>query len=199
MKKVSIIAAIIASMLFNTAYADNINRTYKLDNTTVGITVKAKSLVIYLDKGETVSVSIKDESGTVYIANSIKASTKFDLSNLSNGKYEVVMVKKQAKTSQVFELTDASVVFENDKKVENTGFKANIRQDYNRLMVDAFIGQYTNITVSIKDVNGKVVYSNKNYVVFELHKAYNIAELSKGTYTVVVEAGDAVYTEVIEK
>ncbi len=69
----------------------------------------------------------------------------------------------------------------------------------NKLDVNVLLGNYSNITVTITDNEGRVVKQDKNYVVLDLHTRYDIAQLPAGVYVVEVRAGDETFYHTIKK
>lgn len=195
MKTSSFFALAFSALLsFNTASAENIRNTYNLAGTTVSIASKGESLVVYLDdkKSETVSVRIADENGQTLVNEKITNSKKYNVSQLPTGQYNITVTKKDAKTVQPFEVNSGTVTIEEANK--KAYFTPGVAIKNENVMVNALVGQYTNITVSILDASGNVVFEDKNYVVVNLHKAYDIANLVEGNYRLVVQAGDEIYT-----
>jgi Secretion system C-terminal sorting domain len=200
MKKSSIFAIAFSTILsFNTISADNIRNTYNLNGTTVSITAQSKSIVVYLNdqKAETVDIQITDNNGSVLVNEAIAVSKRYTLDRLPMGQYKMTVARKNAKTVQPFEITNKGVVIEEAKK--KAYFSPVIAQKGGHLQINALTPEYTNITVSIANANGKTIFEDKNYVVFNMHKSYNISQLDKGSYKVTIQAGSEVYTENFEK
>ena len=53
--------------------------------------------------------------------------------------------------------------------------------------------------MSIFDNEGRKVFEEKNYVVFDLHKRYDLSKLSAGAYMVEVMAGDETFYYSVKK
>jgi hypothetical protein len=201
MKKLSISALAFAALFsVSTLTADNITNTYNLAGTPVSITSRDQSVVVYFnskDASETVNVNIISDNGDLVLKETIAGSKRYNVSKLERGNYTLTLTKKDAKTVQPFQVTEGGVVIE--EKQKKAYFTPAIFQKDASLQVNALTGQYTNITVMIQDASGKTVFEDKNYVVFRLHKAYNISELPEGDYRVVVQAGEETYSQEFTK
>jgi hypothetical protein len=196
MKKFSISAfAFAAALSINSLYADNVSNNYNLAGTPVSITSKDQSIAVYFDNAqhETLTVSITNDNGESILKESINTSKRYNVSKLERGNYTLTLTKKDAKTIQPFQITEGGVSME--EKAKKAYFTPVIIQKDGAIHVNALTGQYTNITVSVQDAAGKTVYEDKNYVVFKLHKSYNVSTLAEGSYRLVVQAGEETYSQ----
>jgi hypothetical protein len=205
MKKQIILAlAFTATFLANSAFANTIENTYNLAGTTVSISATTdKAIIVNLGtvKGETVTIAIENAEGARLMTEKVKEtaqfSKKYNVSKLDNGKYKMIVTKKTLRTVQPFDITDKGVLMAVTEKKEK--FIPVVSFMDNKLKVNVLLGNYSNITVTMYDADSRKVINDKNYVVLDLHKTFNVSALAKGTYVVEVMAGDERFFQTIEK
>ncbi len=184
------------SLFTNTIKAENGSFSYDLGggtNVRISAIENTKAVVVSLTNvtNEEVTIALEGDQGTL-VTETVKGTPnyckKFNLINLDNGSYKVIITKKATKTVQPFDLTNQSVVlFETARKEL---FQPSFNQVGTKLDVNVMLGRYSNIKVNIYDNEGHIVYDDINYVVMLLHKRYDLSKLPSGGYVVEVIAGD---------
>lgn len=197
-------ALAIAATLFTTNLnAGNIENTYNLGETTLTISSEKNAVIVNIGdyKNEAVTIKIEDAYGHQLLSETVKDAQsfikKYNVSKLEDGSYNLVVSKKMMKTVQPFQITNHAVVMSEFEKKEK--FIPTVNFTENKLNVNVLLGNYSNITVSIFDNEGRRVFDEKNYVVFDMHKTYDLSKLPKGAYWVEVMAGDETFGLSIEK
>ena len=197
-------ALAIAATLFTTNInAGNIENTYNLGETTLTISSETNAVIVNIGdyKNEAVTIKIEDAYGHQLLSETVKDAQsfikKYNVSKLEDGSYNLVVSKKTLKTVQPFLIKNHAVVMSEFEKKEKFIPTVNFTED--KLNVNVLLGNYSNITVSIFDNEGRKVFDEKNYVVFDMHKRYDLSKLPKGAYWVEVMAGDETFGLSIEK
>ena len=119
------------------------------------------------------------------------------MSQLGTGRYTLTVTKKTVRTVQTFEITAKKLALMTIDKKEK--FLPMVSMNKGKLDVNVLLGNYNNITVTILDNEGREVTKDKNYVVLNLHKRYNLSELPNGIYVIEVMAGDETFYQTVEK
>ena len=191
-------ALAIAATLFTTNLnAGNIENTYNLGETTLTISSETNAVVVNIGdhKSEAVTIKIEDAYGHQLLSETVKDAQsfikKYNVSKLEDGSYNLVVSKKTMKTVQPFQITNHTVLMSEFQKKGTFSPTVNFTED--KLNVNVLLGNYSNITVSIFDNEGRKVFDEKNYVVFDMHKRYDLSKLPKGAYWVEVMAGDETF------
>lgn len=197
-------ALAIAATLFTTNLnAGNIENTYNLGETTLTISSETNAVVVNIGdyKNEAVTIKIEDAFGHQLLSETVKDAQsfakKYNVSKLEDGNYNLIVSKKAMSTVQPFQIKNHAVVMSEFEKKEK--FIPTVNFTENKLNVNVLLGNYSNITVSIFDNEGRKVFDEKNYVVFDMHKRYDLSKLPKGAYWVEVVAGDETFGLSIEK
>jgi len=198
--------ALAATLTFTNAtqtLARDTENHYILSGTTINISAdeNVKSVTIKLNniQKDVLNISLENTEGTVFFTESVSATAqyakKFNLSQLEAGSYRIVIKKNASKTIQPFELTNKGVELNQSERKEK--FLPSVVQKGSSVRVNCLTSNYTNIFVRIYDNVGKLVFEDANYVVFQLHKTFNLSQLPEGTYIMEVVAGDEIeYTTV---
>jgi hypothetical protein len=188
--------AIAISMLSTTLNAENVDRFFNIEGTSIRITAieNSKTVMVTLNntsKGD-VTVALEDAQGVNFATDKVKSTAKFakkyNLTQLETGNYRLVVTKNFVKTIQPFELTSRNIVLNELERREK--FLPSIKHTGNTLDVNVLLGNYSNIVVRIYGNDGLVSFEDKNYVVLTLHKRFDLSKLPAGTYIVEVMAGD---------
>ena len=198
MKSFLVFVLATALTLVNTTQtiARSVERNYVLAGSTVKITadenVKALTVNINNIQNDVVKVSLEGNDGTVYyteeVSKAARYAKKFNLTQLENGNYRLVVRKNLTRTTQPFELTETGVQLNVSER--NEKFLPNIAQKGTSVDVSCLLSNYTNVFVRIYDNEGRLVFEDANYVVFQLQKRYNLTHLPTGAYVMEVVAGD---------
>ena len=195
--------AIAATLLTTNLNAGNIENTYNLGETTLTISSETNAVIVNIGdyKNEAVTIKIEDAYGHQLLSETVKDAQsfikKYNVSKLEDGSYNLVVSKKTLKTVQPFLIKNHGVVMSEFEKKEKFIPTVNFTED--KLNVNVLLGNYSNITVSIFDNEGRKVFDEKNYVVFDMHKRYDLSKLPKGAYWVEVMAGDETFGLSISK
>ena len=176
--------------------ARTVEHNYILAGTTINISadenVKAVTVNINKIQNDVVNISLETAEGTVLFNEEVskvaRYSKKFNLSQLENGSYRLVVKKNLSKTIQPFELTETGVQLNENERKEI--FFPVVIQKGSSVNVNCLTSNYTNMFVRIYDNTGKLVFEDANYVIFCLHKSFNLSKLPAGAYIMEVVAGD---------
>ena len=200
MKNFLVFVLAIALTLANTTQtiARSVERNYVLAGTTVKISadenVKAVTVNINNIQNDVVKVTLEGNDGTVLFTEEVskvgRFAKKLNLSQLESGSYKLIVRKNLTKTIQPFDLTDTGVQLNENERKEK--FLPAIIQRGNMVDVNCLASNYTNVYVRIYDNEGRLVFENANYVVFQVQKRYNLSNLPAGAYVVEVVAGDEI-------
>jgi hypothetical protein len=197
------VLALVATLFTNTLSANVIENIFELAGTTVKISSAEKAIVVNLGsvQKETVSIVIADAQNNVLLSETVKETPNFvkryNMSRLEKGTYTLTVTKKTLRTVQPFEITNNSLVIAELEKKEK--FIPVVSFNKSHLDVNVLLGNYSNITVTIIDNEGHKVAEDKNYVVVNLHKRYDLAKLPSGAYVVEVMAGDETFYQTVTK
>ena len=197
------VLALVATLFTTTLSANVIENTFDLAGTSVKLSSAEKAIVVNLGnvQKENVSIVIANAQGEVLVNETIKDRINFvkryNMSQLENGEYTMTITKKTVRTVQPFEITQKTLVMTEFEKKEK--FLPVISFDKNKLDVNVLLGNYSNITVTILDNEGRKVSEDKNYVVLDLHKRYDMSKLPNGAYVIEVMAGDETFYQTVEK
>jgi hypothetical protein len=197
------VLALVAILFTNTLSANTVENTFDLAGTTVKISSVQKAIVVNLGnvQKETVSIVIADAQGNVLASEVVKNTPNFvkryNMSQLENGTYTLTVTKKTVRTVQPFEIKDNVLAISELEKKEK--FLPVVHFNNDKLDVNVLLGNYSNITVTILDNEGRKVSEDMNYVVLELHKRYDLGKLPRGAYVVEVMAGDETFYQTVSK
>ena len=195
--------ALAATLFTNTLSANVIENVFDLAGTTVKISAAEKSIIVDLGsvKKEVITIVIADADKNILVSETVKNRSNFvkryNMSQLERGKYTLTVTKKTVRTVQTFEITAKNLVIATIDKKEK--FLPVVSMNKGKLDVNVLLGNYNNITVTILDNEGREVTKDKNYVVLNLHKRYNLDELPNGIYVIEVIAGDETFYQTVEK
>lgn len=198
MKSRTVFISIFAMLLNVAVFANNSERFVELAGSSVKISAVANTKAITVNVNNLVNdvleVSLQDAVGVVLYSETVKNTNSFtkrlSLVNLDAGHYILIIRKNLVKTVQPFELTETSVIISENERKEK--FLPNIFQKGNKLDINVLLGKYSNVHVLIYDNEGRLMFEETNYVVLDLHKRFDLSNLSTGTYLVEVIAGDEV-------
>ena len=198
MKSRTVFISIFAMLLNVAVFANNSERFVELAGSSVKISAVAntKALTVNVNNlvNDVLEVSLQDAVGVVLYSETVKNTNSFtkrlSLVNLDAGHYILIIRKNLVKTVQPFELTETSVIISENERKEK--FLPNIFQKGNKLDINVLLGKYSNVHVLIYDNEGRLMFEETNYVVLDLHKRFDLSNLSTGTYLVEVIAGDEV-------
>lgn len=197
------ILAFVAVLFTTNLNAGNIENLLYLGETTVKISSEPKAIVLNLGniKKAEISIAIEDANGNQVLVEKVKDTQyfakKYNVSKLENGEYTLIVTKKTLRTVQPFKVTNQTVEISELEKREK--FIPVLNQNGDKLDVNVLLGNYSNITVNMYDIEGRRVFDEKNYVVFQLNKRYDLAQLAPGVYTVEVLAGDESFYYTVKK
>lgn len=197
------VLALVATLFTTTLSANVIENTFDLAGTSVKISSAEKAIVVNLGnvQKENVSIVIANAQGEVLVNETVKDRINFvkryNMSQLENGEYTMTITKKTVRTVQPFEITQKTLIMTEFEKKEK--FLPVVSFEKNKLDVNVLLGNYSNITVTILDNEGRKVSEDKNYVVLDLHKRYDMSKLPNGAYVIEVMAGDETFYQTVEK
>lgn len=195
--------ALAATMFTNILSANVIENVFDLAGTTVKISTAEKSIIVNLGsvQKEVISIVIADADKNILVSETVKDNPNFvkryNMSKLESGKYTLTVTKKTVRTVQPFEITAKNLVISTLDKKEK--FLPVVSINKGKLDVNVLLGNYSNIKVTILDNEGHIVTEDKNYVVLDLHKRYNLSQLPNGIYVIEVMAEDETFYQTVEK
>ena len=195
--------ALAATLYSNTLSANVIENIFDLGGTTVKISTAEKSIIVDLGsvKKEAITIVIEDADKNILVKETVKENPHFvksyNMSQLGTGRYTLTVTKKTVRTVQTFEITAKKLALMTIDKKEK--FLPVVSMNKGKLDVNVLLGNYNNITVTIMDNEGREVTKDKNYVVLNLHKRYNLDDLPSGIYVIEVVAGDETFYQTVEK
>ena len=143
-------------------------------------------------KNASITVSIKNESGSVVYSEALnqpKSGRKYNLSKTEDGTYTFVIEDAQKFVFQSVEINgDQITVNEKTEEIFKPIFKT---------LADVWVVQAMNLNktaeVKIENENGEVVFSETiNKPVVE--RKYNVSKLEKGRYEIIYSIGDEIFT-----
>ena len=167
-----------------------------------GLTIKSltsdsKTFVVEFDyaKSTDVVIRINDANGVELMREVLKDVVsdikKINLKNLPEGNYDFVIEDNIKKEIRPFELDETFVSFSaNEREYFNPTFDQ--RGDYITLNFLAFAGNTVN--VRIQDIEGNRVYNGSIEANGSVNKAYNVKNLSEGSYTIIVSNDELFHT-----
>lgn len=195
--------AFVATLFTSTLSANVVENTFSLADATVKISAVEKSIIVDLGavKREVISIVITDAENNVLLSETVKKSLNFikryNMSKLEAGKYTLTVTKKTIKTVQPFEITQNSLDI--IKMAKNEKFIPVVSLINDKLDVNVLLKKYGNITVTIFDNQGHLITKDKNVNIVNLHKRYNVAQLSTGIYVVEINTGEETFYETVKK
>lgn len=201
--KLFYVLALAATLFTNTLSANVIENVFDLAGTTVKISAAEKSIIVDLGsvRKEVITIVIADADKNILVSETVKDKPNFvkryNMSQLERGRYTLTVTKKTVRTVQTFEITAKNLTIMTIDKKEK--FLPVVSMNKGKLDVNVLLGNYNNITVTILDNEGREITKDKNYVVLNLHKRYNLDELPNGVYVIEVVASDETFYQTVEK
>lgn len=148
-------------------------------------------------KSELINIQIKEESGAIVLEENIynhKESRKYNLKNLPDGEYTVEVANKYKISTLSFSISGNDLVISTDSI---TAYKP------------IFIINHESIDLNLMTLGNKVVITivnERNEVVFSeklttpsVNKRYDLRNLSKGQYSIVVFSNGRSYQQTLVK
>ncbi len=146
-------------------------------------------------KHQIVTVKILDANDNTLMNETIKNKAdvikKYNMTQLANGSYEMIITKQSSRINQPFSIKNGNVMLSETDKKETFFPVFTLKND--KLDVNAFSGHYGKITVSMLNEEGNKIFSETSDNVFLLHKRYDVSKLFHGNYKVEVLVGNEVY------
>ena len=188
-----IICTILFLGVFSLASANSDVRSIKI--TQYG-TTKLSLVMDGISPGVEAKISLEDEKGYVLISEMVKKTSSFgkifNLKNLPEGEYNMVVNTQTRKTIQPIVLTATDI--EIDIKKRKVVFHPVIRQNENFLDVSWFAGRMASVKVIVLNGKGGTVFEDTIKNVIKVEKRYNVAQLGIGNYTVKVRTPYDMYS-----
>ncbi len=146
-----------------------------------------KISVIIEELKSSATVQIVTATGTILAEEKVTkgAFAKiFNLQNLPNGKYRLLVQMEYCEVVQPFQLTRDDLLLNAAHREEY--FPPVLNLQSNALDLTLLNTRLVNVTVSILDEAGNQVFEDNLRNVFKVERRYNLADLGKGRYTVQV-------------
>ncbi|MEL6124487.1 MAG: DUF3244 domain-containing protein [Bacteroidota bacterium] len=158
---------------------------------------EAKKIVLRLDNmfADKVTCKIYTESGAVIFSDEIytanKTAKKYDLSQLPQGEY-TILINDLMKVEQLdLVVTENSVDFVNP--VADITFKPTVWVNEDKTVDFNLLSLGNNVNVSIYNETSEEVYSKSYIGKTTVSKRFNMADLPAGEYTIAVTNGGEVF------
>lgn len=190
--KKALISLAMSLFIMNVAVANNYIPVLK-----VGSGMDKKFYLSLENVSSQTSIKILDNEGFVLIEDKANASEPFEkifnLENLKNGVYTLIIESDFKETVQPIVVTNRALIVDENKREEY--FPAIIRQEKSNVNVSLLNPTKSLVSFSIVNRQGELVFKEmlKDQLVVE--KSYNLTQLSGGYYTVVVDTSNGVYTK----
>lgn len=190
--KKALISLAMSLFIMNVAVANNYIPVLK-----VGSGMDKKFYLSLENVSSQTSIKILDNEGVVLIEDKANASEPFEkifnLENLKNGVYTLIIESDFKETVQPIVVTNRALIVDENKREEY--FPAIIRQEKSNVNVSLLNPTKSLVSFSIVNRQGELVFKEmlKDQLVVE--KSYNLTQLSGGYYTVVVDTSNGVYTK----
>jgi hypothetical protein len=195
--------AFATSLFVQTLSANVIENTYNVDGVEVKIASTTQSVIVNLGdvQHEEITISLVDNDQNTLITETVKDVKgfikKYNVSRLEDGSYKMIITKKTIRTVQPFSIEKGAVKMSSIDKKEK--FLPTLTFNNDKLDVNVLLGNYSNITVKLFDIEGRIVLSDKHYAEFKLNQRYDLSKLPAGTYMAEVMAGDETFSYSVTK
>lgn len=132
------------------------------------------------------SFTVADSNGEIVFSKMLKKydhAVKFQLENLSTGEYEIQIEGADFMEKYVALVTKEILSVERTE----SHFRPSVTMMDNKVLVDAFFDKDGDILITIFDAkSGDAVYDFRDQANGNYQKTFNLEQLKKGTYDVVV-------------
>ncbi len=184
-KKMLILSALITSIvLFVSAVASATTAPI----VTIAQAGYAKKVSIVLDQlAAPATIWVVDAEGTLLLeekTEGTKFAKVFNLENLPNGSYKVIITTERKEIIQPISLNDNSLAINTATREEYFAPFIRVRED--AIDVMWLNNRLSDVTVAILDEQGAIVYEENIENVLKVEKRYKTSDLNKGNYTVRV-------------
>ncbi len=196
LKKILILLALIANIiLFVSAVA-----FASITTVTIEKTGQAKKISVLIENLSTPALlQVKNEAGVLLLEEKVKSVVKFakivNVSNLPEGDYELIVSTERKEIVQPFALTEKELVLNAFARKEFFVPAFNVKDRVVDIML--LNNSLTNVTVSIVDSNGDVMFEEALKNVLKVERRYSLATAGRGKYTVRVETPYKAYSHEI--
>ena len=187
----SLALVLMTTLSFSTMFAATLPvEDITIANTTKSISVNWENLT-----QQTIHVKIINTLQEVVMEETVKNQTEFikqyNVSDLQNGQYKMVITKKSSRITQPFIIQNGALALsERDRKV--TYFPV-LSQKNNQFDVSVFLGYSGTITVNVLDEDKNKIFAHSFTDVSMLHKRFSLNNAADGLYKVEVIAGDETF------
>lgn len=145
-------------------------------------------------------VEIKDQFGEILLTrkmknNSENISQRYNLKNLPDGVYYISISNDLQKTIQTIQIADNQVIVKEDnskKYYRPTISVTETSLDVNMLLLD------NRASLIIQDKIGDIAYATSFENESSINKRFNLSDLPKGDYTIIIRTEEQTFTEDIE-
>ncbi|MFK7972000.1 MAG: hypothetical protein AB8F95_16655 [Bacteroidia bacterium] len=181
MKNLLIAISIVLGSSFQLA-ASNVYNSQSLD-----ALKNEKSVILDLSgiEAKVERFTITDHAGEEIFStkvNDCEKRVKYDLSKLPSGKYDIKVEGENFVELHTTVITDEQVVFES---VESH-FCPNFQEVDDMIMVKAMLLNEENIRMKIYNAEGVLVYEYKDQKSGDFQKTFDLSQLEKGEYDIIV-------------
>lgn len=161
----------------------------------------AKSFLLQLEelKSNEILISLEDQNGyKLYeqeVKNTDSFTKKFNLSDLPDGSYFLKIEDKMKIQVYPIEIENNELTI--DERKQKKIFKPVFSTGKGYVNVHMFRSGKTNMTISLFDEQGEIVYEQSFILYRILNRRFDLSKLKKGKYTISVKANDQIFMETI--
>ena len=155
-------------------------------------TTGTKTIVVHFDNTATEKITVRliDVKGAEVFTERIQAaagySKKYNLKELANGQYTILIESPSRYTTQKVTVKDHIVEVRSEE--EKTFFKPFIKQDAKLVDIN-LMALGNDVEITVKDNNGSQVYRTAYQGESRIHKRLNLTQLPSGDYILQVKNG----------
>ncbi len=160
--------------------------------------IQAIALYIPETNAPKVLIKIKDSENELLFQKRVKVENgyaqKFNLRDLEDGKYQLIISDKQKMVKQAFQITGDNIVLSKSEKT--TFIYPTVQYHESKKLMRVITLDEESVEVNVYDSKGNIIVTET--AIQYASKPYNLSSLKKGDYTVEVICGEEVYHEVIQ-
>lgn len=155
----------------------------------LGIMGSEKSVILDLSGlvEEARLFTITDQMGEIVFSESVdkyENRVKYDLSKLPVGRYNIQVEGENFVELHTTLITKELVSFE---RVESY-FRPTFKEENGKIVVEATSSNMENISMTIYNMEGELVYEFSDQRIGKFQKTFDLTQLEKGTYSVIVSS-----------
>lgn len=149
-----------------------------------------------------IAIKILNEQDQVVFSKSMKALSsfqqKYSLKDFEKGNYSLVIEDVSKIVTQPFTVTDIEVAVNSDSKIFTYKPYFKFNENIESLAVNWMKSDNSVCKLIIKDENLNVLFKESVENDSIIHRSYNLSQLPKGTYYIIIKDGNHIYKETID-